>query len=218
MRRALSLVFILISLACDKETTGVDGPKVVPPKPPDTLPTTGNPRIRGMREEILEEVEKAEKELESGTKPADYLVANWKKGTDNLILAAKLAVKNEAEEMVRRDLAALRQRQAVLDKGRNDLAEGILEIRRYLDEIERGVGKPPEGFTEDELKDRLGERQEQMRALEKEEDEIRGGMKEKEDLLTQGSPPPQGTTLHTNELKALEELKARVEALEKRLK
>ena len=215
---ALSLVLALIPLACDKGPSagGNVGAKVTPPKPPDTLPTTGNPRIRGAREDIVEEVEKAEKELEAGTKPPSHLVANWKKGVDNLILAANLAIRTEAEEMVRRDLASLRQRQGALDKGRNDLAEGILEIQRYLDAIQGG-GKPPEGFTEDELKDRLGARQEQMRALDKEEDEIRARMKENEDLLAQGSPPPQGATLHTNELKALEELKARIEALEKRL-
>jgi hypothetical protein len=220
MRRALPLVLVLISLACDKEPAagGRTGPKVTPPKPPDTLPTTGNPQIRGAREVIVEEIEKAEKELEGGTKPPEHLVANWKKGVDNLIVAARLAVKSEAEEMVRRDLASLRQRQAVLDKSRNDLAEGIFEIQRYLDTIQSGGGKPPEGFTQDELKDRLGERQEQMRALDKEEDEIRARMKEDEDLLTQGAPPPRGATLHTNELKALEELKARIEALEKRLK
>ncbi|MCI0587284.1 MAG: hypothetical protein L0323_10635, partial [Planctomycetes bacterium] len=103
---------------------------------------------------------------------------------------------------------------AVLDKGRSDLAEGILEIQRYLDAI-KGGGKPPEGFTEDELKDRLGQRQEQARELEKEEDGIRAQMQEKEDLLTKGNPPPQGETLHTHELDALKELKARIEALEK---
>lgn len=220
MRRSLLPILLLLPLACDDENKAqvAAGTKAVPPKPPAVLPTTGNPRIREMREGIVEEVERAEKDLENGKKPGQDLIDNWKKGVDIAVTATELAIKAEAEESVRRSLATLRERQAVIDKRRNDLSEGILEIQRYLDEIERGVGKPPEGFTEDELKDRLGERQEQARALEKEEDGIRAEMQEKEDLLTKGNPPPQGETLHTHELEALKELKARIEALEKRLK
>ncbi len=217
MRRALLPILLLLSLACDKENKpqAKGGGKTVPPA---VLPTTGNPRIREMREDLVEEVERAEKDLDSGTKPAPYLVSNWKKGVDHLITAARLAIQSEADEAVRRGLAALQEKQAVLDKSRNDLAEEILEIQGYLDGIQNGAGKPPEGFTEDELKDRLGERQEQARALEKEEDGIRARMKEKEDLLAQGKPPPQGATLHTHELEALVELKARIEKLDARLK
>jgi hypothetical protein len=220
MHRALIPALVLLALACDKEpATGgakTTSAKPVPPKPPAVLPTTGNPKIRAMREDIVEEVNKAEKDLANGTKPQAHLVANWKKGIDYLIAASELAVKNEAEDAVRSSHALLRARQSEIDKQRNDLAEGILEIQRYLDEIARGVGKAPEGFTEDELKDRLGERQEQARALEKEEDEVRAQMQEKEDLLTKGNPPPQSETLHTHELEALKELKARIDALEKK--
>jgi len=214
MRRALPLL-LLLPFACDQEAkskTAVARTNPGPPKPPQ-LPTTGNPKIREMREGILEEVERAEAALQGGTKPAAHLVANWKKGIDNLIAATQLAITNEAAETARRSLASLREQQAVLDKRRNDLAEGMLEIQRYLDEIARGIGKPPEGFTEDELKDRLGERQEQARALEKDEDELRSKMQEQEDVLTKGPVAPPGETLHTHELDALKELRVRIDAL-----
>ncbi len=217
MRRALPLI-LLLPFACDKEArpkAAVAAANTAPPKPPQ-LPTTGHPRIREAREGILEEVERAEQDLKSGTKPPAHLVANWKKLVDNLVAATELAIKNEAAETARRSLGTLREQQAVLDKRRSDLAEGIIEIQRYLDEIARGIGKPPEGFTEDELKDRLGKRQEEARALEKEEDALRAKMQEQEDLLTKGNPPPQGETLHTHELQALKELRARIEALEAR--
>ncbi len=217
MRRALPLI-LLLPLACDQEAkpkVAVGRANNAPPKPPQ-LPTTGHPKIREARESILEEVERAEKGLEGGTKPPAHLVANWKKAVDNLIAATELAIRNEVAETARRSLATLREQQAVLDKRRNDLAEGMLEIQRYLDEIARGIGKPPEGFTEDELKDRLGERQEEARALEKEEDEIRTRMQEQEELLVKGDFTPKGETLHTHELAALKELRARVEVLASR--
>jgi chromosome segregation ATPase len=128
-----------------------------------------------------------------------------------------MAVDAEAKLTVERELAALRQKQAELDKRQADLAEGIQEINGYLAEIQRG-GKPPEGFTEGELKDRLGDHQEQARALDKEEEELRARMKEKEEILAQGKVPPQDKTLHTQELEAAKELKARVGALEAKLK
>ena len=170
-----------------------------------------------MRGDILEEVEKAEKEMEGGKMPERRFVDEWKKGADACITAAQIAVDAEAVLAVQHDITTLRQKLAELDKKRTDLGEGIMEIKGYLGEIERG-GKPPEGFTEGELKDRMGERQEEARALEKEDEELHARLKEKEDLLAQGNVPPQGETLNTHELEAAKELKARVEALEARLK
>lgn len=215
MLRALPLIFLLLSVACDKKAAKPE----LPPKPkkPVVPATTGNPRIRGMREDILEEVEKAEKEMEGGKMPERRLVDEWKKGADHCIEAAQIAVDAEAVLAARHDLTTLRQKQADLDKKRIDIGEGIAVIKGYLGEIERG-GKPPEGFTEGELKDRLGGKLEEARALEKEDEELRTGLTEKENLLAQGKVPPQGETLHTHELEAAKELKTRVEALEARLK
>lgn len=214
MLRALPLILLLLSVACDKKAKPEPAPK---PKKPVVPATTGNPRIRGMREDLLEEVEKAEKEMEGGKMPERRFVDEWKKGADNCIMAAQIAADAEAVLAVQHDLTTLRQKQAELDRKRTDLGEGIAVIKGYLGEMERG-GKPPEGFTEGELKDRLGGKQEEARALEKEDEELRTRLEEKEGVLAQGKVPPQGETLNTHELEAAKELKARVEALEARLK
>lgn len=221
MRRLLPALLLLLAPACDKDpakagTTGGKPSVATPPKPP-VLPTTGSPQIREMREDVVDDVVAMEKDLDEGKTPERRFVDAARKRVEILLTAARMAVDREAEESVRRELAMLRGQQAALDKARSDLAEGIVEIQGYLDRIERGVDKPPEGFTTDELKDRLGKRQEEMRALEKQETELRARMQEKEDLLGKGRIPPQGTTVLTHELDAALELEKRVLALEARL-
>lgn len=222
MRRFLPALLLLLAPACDKDpgkagAQGGGGKAVsAPPKPPE-IPTTGSPQIREMRESLVDDVASMEKDLETGKVPEKRYVDAARKGAEILLTAAKLAVDHEAVESVRRELAMLRGQQATLDKLRSDLAEGIVEIQGYLDRIERGVDKPPEGFTADELKDRLGKRQEEMRALEKQEAELRARMQEKEELLGKGNIPPQGATVLTHELEAAQELEKRIAALEARL-
>ncbi len=221
MRRILPTLLLLLAPACDKdpakEVQGSGGKlSPAPPKPPE-FPTTGSPQIREMRENLVDDVASMEKDLETGKVPEKRFVDAARKGVGILLTAAKIAVDREAEESVRRELAMLRGQQATFDKARSDLAEGIVEIQGYLDRIERGVDKPPEGFTTDELKDRLGKRQEELRALEKQETELRARMQEKEDLLNKGNIPPQGATVLTHELEAAQELEKRVAALEARL-
>jgi hypothetical protein len=223
MHRLLPAFLLLLAFACDKDPKKAGaaggGGKVaasVPPKPPQ-LPTTGSPQIREMRESLVDDVEAMEKDLEAGKVPEKRFVDAARKQVEILLTATKIAVDREADESVRRELSMLRGQQAALDKARSDLAEGIVEIQGYLDRIERGVDKPPEGFTADELKDRLGKRQEEARALEKQDAEVRARMKEKEELLSKGGIPPQGETVLTHEHAAALELKTRIEALEARL-
>jgi hypothetical protein len=223
MRLAVLPVLLCLPLvpACD-EPDDYTKPRVArtgdnsPPKPPP-LPTTGAPEIRKQREGLADEIERAEKDLANGTKPPAHLVHGWKQLADNLIVAGERAVKEEAVQTVRSELSTLREKQGQIDKTRNELTQSIQQIEQYLGEIEGG-GRPPEGFTEDELKDRLGTRLEEGRALEKEETELRARMQEKEDLLTAGNIPPQGKTLHTQELEALKQLKDRIAKLEEQLK
>jgi hypothetical protein len=216
------LLCLLLAPACDEDPkkggTAIarTGDKT-PPKPPHVLPTTGAPKIRGEREGLVLEIEQAEKDLENGTKPAENILWGWKRLADNLIVAEERAVAEEATETVKNDLAALRDKQGQLDKTRNELGQSIQQLQQYLADIEAG-GRPPEGFTEDELKDRHGRRLEEARALEKEETELRARMQEKEELLNKGNIPPQGRTLHTQELEALKQLKDRIAKLEARLK
>lgn len=218
MRRTLPVFLLLIALACDKDPAkaGTQGGKVVaPPRPPE-IPTTGSPQIRKMREDLLGDVEAMEKELASGKEPEKRFLDAAKKGVENLLTATRMAVDKEAAQAVRNELAMLRGQQATLDKARSDLAEGIVVVQAYLDGIGRG-DKPPEGFTTDELKDLLGKRQEELRALEKHDTELRARMQEKEDLLNKGEIAAQGATVLTHELEAAQELKTRIEALEARL-
>jgi hypothetical protein len=223
MRRAAPPILLCLLLAsCDKEPSAGrtaatrTGQEAVPGKPP-VLPTTGGPVIRKDRLDLALEIDRAEKDLESGTKPPAHLAYAWKQKIEYLLTAARQAVEKEAIETVRGDLSTLRDKQGALDKARTDVGQAIQTIQQYLAEIEAG-GKPPEGFTEDELKDRLGTRMEEARALEKEEAELRERMQQKEDLLAKGDIPPQGPTVHTQELEALKELKARIDKLDARLK
>jgi hypothetical protein len=224
MRRLTPALLLLLAVACDEEGKIAGGqggpggkqPAGVPQKPPP-LPTTGSPQIREMRERLLDDVEAMEKEIEAGKKPESRFVVAARKQVEILLTTTRMAVDREAEEAVRREHSMLRGQQAALDKARSDLAEGIVEIQGYLDGIERGVGKPPEGFTVDELKDRLGRRQEELRALEKQEAEVRARMQEKEELLAKGGIEARGPTVLTHEMEAARELKARIEALEARL-
>jgi hypothetical protein len=222
MRRAVPTVLLCLLLvpACDdppaKGGTAVAKTGDSPPKPP-VLPTTGAPQIRAQRRDLAAEIDRAEKDLENGTKPAPHLLYNWQRLADNLIIAEERAIAEEATQSVRNELSALRDRQGQLDKARNELGESIREVQQYLAEIEAG-GKPPEGFTVDELKDMLGTRLEEARALDKEDTELRARMQEKEELLNAGKPPPPGRTLHTEELEALKELRARIAKLAERVK
>jgi chromosome segregation ATPase len=221
MRRAL-LPLLLLLAAC-----GNDAPKThagaaasgeTPKKPPPVYPTTGSPAIRDTRTGLTEEIERAEKDLLDGKRPPAHLLYGWNQLAHNLIVAAERAVKEEAAQAARSEISALRERQGQIDKARNDLGAAMLELSRYLDEVRAG-GRPPEGFTEDELKDRLGTRQEEARALEKEEAELRERLKAREERLAEGQPPaPQGPTRLTHELEALRELKARIEKLEASVK
>lgn len=225
MRRAVPPVLLCLLLAqgCDDDpATGRTastrtGEQAAPPKPPAILPTTGGPVIRKDRLDLAGEIDQAEKDLEKGTKPPAHLVHAWKQKIGYLLTAAERAVSEEAVQTVRGDLSTLRDKQGALDKARNDLAQAIRTIEEHLAEIEAG-GKPPEGFTVDELKDRLGTRREEARQIEKEESDLRDRMRQKEEILAKGAVPPQGTTLHTQELDAIKELKARIDRLDAQLK
>jgi hypothetical protein len=221
MRRLSWLLLLLPVTACDDTPKAGTGPRTpVAPKPdtPAALPTTGTPKLREMREGILEEVVRMEKELEEGKAPARDGLERAKKGLSIVETAARQAVAQEAEQTLRVRHADLRTRHAEIVKERVDLFEGIGEIETFLSEIERGVGKPPEGFTEDELKDRLGELRLKAGELDKAEAELRTQSEEMEKVLKSGEIPPPGETLLTQELEAVEELRARVERLEARLK
>lgn len=221
MRLAVPLIVLLaLCHACDKDPGSAVVVEPAPPKPPPVqgpLPTTGQPKIRATREGLAAEIDQAEKDLEAGTKPPAHLVYGWKKQVEYLITATAKAIEMESEGNLRNELSTLREKQGQIDKARNDLAAAILETQRYLSDIQAG-GKPPEGFTEDELKERLGERQEAARALEKQEAELRARMKEIEEVLAKGTPAASGPTLHTNELEVLKALNARIEKLEAALK
>jgi len=220
--RLLLLTTLLVGLAAcgdDSGKTPTGGQKNPAPtidNPPPLAPT-GAPRIQSMRQDLFETVARMEQEVDEGRMPERRLFDELKRGIDVLTQATERAIAEEARQLVEHDLASLRVQQGELAKRRVDLVDGIREVSTMVDEIRRGVGRPPEGFTEDELKDRLGELQEQARALDKEDEEIRARMTEKEKLLAGDTVPPQGRTRYTDELDAIKELRARVDALEARL-
>jgi hypothetical protein len=218
--RRLACLLLLLFAACDDDPAGPTRGESPTPKPatPPTLPTTGTPKLREMREGIAEEVLRMEKALAEGKTPAPDGIRRAKDGLAKLDVAVRMAVALEAEQTLRVRHADLRNDQAEIVKQRADLFEGILEIEKFLSEMERGVGKPPEGFTEDELKDRLGELRLKATELDKAEADLRAQSEKMEELLKGKEIPPQGETLLTQELAAVDELKARVAALEARSK
>jgi hypothetical protein len=225
MHRLAPAILLLLALACDKTPATPQKPKAPGThggsKAPTAnekvqLPTTGSPQIQNEREDLLADVKKMEQDFDAGTVPERRFVMALEKRVDNLITVTEIAVDKEAVDLVRKEHAMLIEKQAVLDKRRADLSEGVAEVEKILAGIDKGE-RPPEGFTTDELKDRLGEKQEELRTLEKEDAELRAKMKQKEDLLAKGTFPPQSETKLTQELAALKELKERIGKLVARL-
>ena len=93
------------------------------------------------------------------------------------------------------------------------IGEEIQEVRGILGDAEAG-GRIPEGFTEDELRDRLGDLEETLRKQRQAIEEYETEMRKVEDVIASGKfePPPEGTVF-TQELEALRKTLDRAKAL-----
>lgn len=214
--RVLFLLPFLLFCACDEKKAPSAGNRTgggAKPESAPTLITTGTPRINDAYDGIVADLKEMETGLDEGRVPEERFVTAMKKRIEQLILVSKMAVEKEAVEMTRREHALLVQKQSEVYKQRSELGEAIREIEELLSQE-----KPPAGFTSDELKDRLGQKREQLRALEKDDEDLRARMQDKEDVLTGQKEPAEAETVHAHEYKAALELEKRFEALEARLK
>jgi hypothetical protein len=222
MKRLAWTTLLLLAAACGKEPSpgGAGGGTKAPPAPPDNpaLPSTGAPRVREMRETLRDEIERMEKELADGKMPERRFVDLAKRGIENLTIALRRALAEESRQTVRREHSAMMAKQGAIEKERVEVFDSIRVVQTQLDQAKQGAGRLPEGFTEDELKDRVADLRKKALALDEAEKELRAGMKEKEDLLALETVPPQGETLFTHEMEAVNQLKARLEAIDAKVK
>jgi len=212
--RLLPLVtLLLLAFACEDKKPATPGGNGGASNAPPVLATTGSPALNEARRNLLGEIERMEKELDEGKVPEQRFVKAARVMLDNLLVAANISVDAEKEDMTRREHSMLVQKYADLSRRRGEIGAAIREIEELLSQ-----GRPPAGFTKEELEDRLAAKQEELRALQKEEEELRAKLKAKEDTIESGQLPDQGETIHTHDLDAILELQRRLEALEARLK
>ena len=215
----------LFLAACESEspteTTPIPAgdPEVEQPAPP-VSPPGGIPRVQADHDLYAAEVARIEKELGAEKAPDQHqtrLLRNLGRGIDNLILVATKGRDAEAEDELRNTHARLRTRFSDLMKEQRILWREITEINGLLEQIGKGLGAPPQGFTEAELRDKLVDLRNGHGRLGKQRDEVTREMKKCEEQLARGKAPPGERSLFSDELEGLEKLKGRVEALLARL-
>ncbi|MHC4550361.1 MAG: hypothetical protein ACYTEZ_16455 [Planctomycetota bacterium] len=221
MSRLLILALVCLA-ACDREKEPQDlagglrdpAPPPTARKPDPVSPPTGYPALKQSHDSLREEIERAEEALQQGRPPEARLVKQQVRLIDNLIVATERAIREEARQGVQHTHALLQQQHGKLHQKRSEVWAEIAEMEQILAEARKGAGAGvPPGFTEAEIRDRLGDFREMARKIEQDLDELRARLQKQEDLLKLETIPPQGETLLTKELEALRESRQRLEAL-----
>ncbi|MHC4164572.1 MAG: hypothetical protein ACYTDU_01025 [Planctomycetota bacterium] len=218
-RPCLLALTLLCVAACNGDrdaTTIVDpGKSATVAKPAPESPTTGISQIQKMHDELKEDLTEQEERVKRGQPAEQRLVRGQLTGIDILIESTELAIVQDTLRMLRREHGLLRQKESKIIRARNENYAEVAEMETILANHANGLGSIPAGFSEAELKDRVGDFKEAVRKLEKEWEEVRAEMKKKEELLKLDVIPPQGETLFTKELAELKLTRLRVEALQK---
>lgn len=213
LRPCLLAAALLCVPACnpDREPKPADDPAgstAAKRKPPPESPTTGISQIQKMHDTLKKDIAAQEARIKAGQAAEQHLVRGQLSGIDILIRSTELAIANDTRQTIRREHAILQQQQGRIVKGRNQAYAEVAEMQQKIN-----ANDIPAGFTKEELEDRIRDFKEQAAELEKEWEEVRTAMQEKEELLKLEVIPPQGETLFTKELAALKETRRRVEAL-----
>lgn len=217
MRPAL-LTLLLLLAACEKKNPG--GPATEPPRPDASAasPATGLPRLREMYDNYRKDLESIEERVKEGKPVNPQERANLLAGIGHLQTAARLAVEQEAVQVVRDAHASLVAQQTELLRQDNTLGVEELELTKILDGVERGTEKVPPGHTAAEIEDKRAQIRERRRALVDQLGKLREEMGQKERILEgvekRGEKiPPAAETLLTRQLAACETLLKRAQAL-----
>jgi hypothetical protein len=218
MRRfSLLAITLLCVSACnrDRDPKKNAGGKAAPaPKPAPESPTTGISQIQKMHDDLMEDIAEQEKQVKAGRPAEQRLVRGQLTGIDILIRSTEMAIVLDTRRTVQLEHGLLRQKESKLIRARTETHVEIAEMEKLLADHKKDAGSLPAGFTEAELTDRLGDFREQAQKIEKEREEVRRAMRQKEDLLKLDVIPPQGETLFTKELEELKLTRKRVEALQ----
>lgn len=127
--------------------------------------------------------------------------------------ATEIAIKAEAREMVRSRHGQLMHEQGRLIQATNLAYAEVGDLEKTLEAHGKGQDAVPQGFTAEELRDRVADLRAQIAQADAKDQELRARMKELEDLLALEVVPPQGDSLFTRERDALIALRERAEAL-----
>jgi len=218
MRTVLPLIALLLwclpLAACSDSGPAPAAPQAETTKDKEVVsPVTGLPQIQAQHDTHRDAIEELERAAKAGTPAEARLVRQHLRGIDILIVAAEKSIGADTRHQVRMAHARLIQQHTLLYNKRDLINREIREIEEILQAHNKGVGEIPPGFTAAELADNLGDAREKARAVEKQIEEVKKEMKDKEDLLAEKEIPPQAETLASRELTALQALRKRAEAL-----
>jgi hypothetical protein len=219
-RASLPLVLVALLAACkpdDKPKTNPDtgnGGKTTPPvKQQAESPPGGIAMIQDAHDDLVEELKKQEALKQSGEGVDTRLLQNQIKLVENLITACEIAVRNEAEHIVRRRYAQMKTDFGRMYAELAELGKEIREVEGILEDA-KGGGRIPEGFTEDELRDRLDDLKKTVERKRTEIEEFKDELRKYEDVIASGNfQPPADGTVFTKELEALRKTRDRAKAL-----
>ena len=135
---------------------------------------------------------------------------------DLTLRALAVSIKAESRQIVEKSHAILSGQKGELRKKMDTVHREILEIQTILAKKAKGEGELPPGFTEDELKDRIGDLEKEMAKLEDEEKDVNAKMDEKAEMLNSGEIPEQGDTVLTKEREVFQSLRERAVKLQQK--
>lgn len=217
-RFSLLLALVALLTACRpdepaKSAATENGGKKPAGKHEPESPAGGISMIQDSHDSLLEELKKQEARAQSGEGVDERLLRNQIRLADNLITACEIAVRNEAEQIVRRRYAQMKAEFGRMHADLADLGDEIKEVQGILENAKAG-GRIPEGFTKDELRDRLGDLKDKVRKKQSEIDEFKPEMRKYEDVIASDNfQPPADGTVFTKELEALRKTRDRLKAL-----
>jgi len=218
MRRLVSLLILVA--ACSP--SGTPTKPVVPPSeapPAPASPPTGVPKLREMHDLWADLIDKLEKRIDAakadGSAPPEKReIEAARSAARKLVVAAEMAAKAEARQLLEKRHAALVAEQGELLVTITATANEAQKIEEIIREVEKGTREVPAGRTIADLKDTLADLQESVRSLEKERAAKAENLVGMESVLNGGGDAPFETdTLLTRELESARALERRAEAL-----
>jgi len=127
--------------------------------------------------------------------------------------ALDVSIKAEASEILKESYRLELIRLDKINKEIDLLWRDVVEIRKILDAKTKGTGRIPPGFTEDELKDNMGDLESQIHKLKEQQAEVVGRLEAKYQYRIKNTAPDQGVTALTQERKVFVSLRARAQKL-----